>query len=91
MSPQNSYPSMVKTFKMKQSEKSSGESHFSSKKISCIIENYEVSILLDDADRFIGIESIRVHKNFYDPRRLPTSLSRSAEEIVDEFFKEIEE
>ena len=91
MSPQTSYPSMVDSFKILRTAKSSGEIPFSVKQISCIIENYEISILLDGANRFLGVESIRVIKNFYDPRRLPSSSGRSAEVIVDEFFKDIEE
>ena len=91
MNTQNSYQTIMDSKRITKTIKSSGDIHFSTKQINMNIENYEICILLDDADRFLGIESIRVTKNFYDPRRLTSGLGRSAEEIVDEFFNDIEE
>ena len=69
---------------------SSGDIPFPSRRFNYNIGNYEICVLLDNANRFLGIESIKIHKNFYDPTRLPTT-GRSVEEIVDEFFRSAEE
>jgi len=85
------YASTIDSFEMKRTIRNSGDNFFSVKRMNYNIGNYEVKILLDDINRFLGIESIRVLKEFYDSKELPSAISRSAEEIVDEYFRNADE
>jgi len=71
--------------------RNSGDTTFSSQCVKCNIGNYEICVLLDDTNRFLRVESVKVRKNFYDPTKLPTETGRSAEEIVDEFFRDVDD
>ena len=86
-----SYLSLLDADEKKGAITNSGDITFSSKRMNYTIGNYDLCILLDDLNRFIGVESIRVHKNFYDSKKLPVTAGRRVEDIVDEFFRDIEE
>jgi len=87
----NDYSSVANSYEKKGTVKNSSGFVSSAKRIDYSVDNYKISILLDDANRFLGVESVRVFKNFYNPVKLPYTAGRSTEEIVDEFFKNIEE
>ena len=91
MSTRLNYASTLSSYENVNKTKKSGDVTLSPKRTIYNIGSYEVCVLLDDARRFLGVESVKVHKSFYDAKRLPTSSGRSVEEIVTEFFREIEE
>jgi len=49
---------------------------------------YDVDVIIDDNERFIGIESIRISKSFIEATKLPDYIGKSAEELIDDFLKE---
>ncbi len=50
----------------------------------CIIGKYEIDVVLDENNKFLYIDSIKISEKFYKP----FSTGLSAEEIINEYLKE---
>ena len=53
---------------------------------SYILGEYQLEIIVDQADRFIGVQSIKMNKSFLDISKIPQRQGKSAEEILKEYF-----
>ena len=73
---------------------SSNEIKIENEKLNILVypfDNYEINVIVDSQDRFIGIQSLKIKKDMLPLKHLSYSNKFSAEKLIDDFLNSCED
>lgn len=61
------------------------------KHLSYKFDVFEIDVILDENERFIGIEGVKIAKSFIESSKLPNYNGKSSEDLIEELYGEQED